>query len=142
MQAAADLEVSDEIADADEAAILKLLSDYNNGELLGPTDRRNLIILIRNDEDEVDGGLVGHTGRGWLFVRMLFVPERLRRQGMAGRLLELAETEAKARGCRGAYIDTINPQARRAYQRAGYEVCGSIENFVPDLHLTWLKKLF
>ncbi|MFY8099437.1 MAG: GNAT family N-acetyltransferase, partial [Allorhizobium sp.] len=90
----------------------------------------------------VDGGLIGYTGRGWLYVELLFVPERLRGQGMAARLLALAEEEARARGCIGAYIDTINPVACRTYERAGYRVFGRIENFTRGLDICWLIKRF
>ena len=110
--------------------------------MLGPTDRRDLFIPITADDGTVDGGLVGYTGRGWLYVEMLAVPERLRGKGLAGRLLALAEDEAKARGCIGAYIDTINPVARRAYERAGYQVFGRIDNFTRGLDICWLIKRF
>ena len=46
-----------------------------------------------------------------------------------GRLLEAAETEAIARGCHGAWIDTFNPQALRAYQRQGYAIFGELPEF-------------
>lgn len=135
------LPLTDIVPDTAREAILSALKAHNN-VLLGPTDRRDLFVPLVDDDGEVDGGLVGYTGRGWLFVEMLFVPERLRRQGMAGRLLQTAEDEAKARGCKGAYIDTINPAARRAYRRQGYEVFGTLEDFTAGLSLTWLRKLF
>ena len=138
----ATLAVTEEIAPDDEAAIRTRLLDYNNTTLLGPTDRRNLAILLRDTDGNVDGGLVGYTGRGWLYVQMLFVPERLRGRGIAGQLLKSAEDEAIARGCRGAYIDTINPVACRTYERAGYQVFGRIENFSNGLDICWLIKRF
>ena len=75
-------------------------------------------------------------------MELLFVPERLRGEGMAGKLLALAEEEARARGCIGANIDTINPVARRAYERAGYRVFGRIENFMKGYDICWLIKRF
>lgn len=134
-----ELKVVEGIPGEESRAILEAIRAHNN-VMLGPTDRREIAIPIRNDKGETDGGLVGYTGRGWLFIEMMLVPERLRGRGMAGRLLQMAEDEARARGCTGAYIDTINPQARRAYQRQGYEVFGKLENFTGDFTLTWLKK--
>lgn len=134
-----DLAIVDDLPAADEANILAGLKAHNN-VMLGPTDRRNLAIPLRNEAGEVDGGLVGYTGRGWLCVEMLYVPERWRGQGLAGRLLQMAEDEARARGCVGAYIDTANPQARRAYERQGYQTFGMLENFIGDFHITWMKK--
>lgn len=135
------LPLSDTVPDDARDVIRKGILDFNT-DMLGPTDRKNLFIPLTDEDGKVDGGLIGYTGRGWLYTEMLFVPERLRGTGTAGRLLQAAEDEAKARGCKGAYIDTINPDARRAYQRQGYEICGAIDNFTGDYAITWLKKLF
>lgn len=132
---------SDTVPETARDAILASIKAHNDS-LLGPTDRRDLFIPITAEDGAVDGGLVGYTGRGWLYVELLSVPERLRGQGMAGRLLALAEEEAKARRCIGAYIDTINPVACRAYERAGYTVFGRIENFSQGQHICWLVKRF
>lgn len=135
------LPLSDTVPETARDAILAGIKAHND-TLLGPTDKRDLFVPITADGGTVDGGLVGYTGRGWLYVELLFVPERLRGQGMAGTLLALAEEEAKARGCIGAYIDTINPVACRAYERAGYEVFGRIANFSRGLDICWLIKRF
>lgn len=135
------LRTSDTVPEAARDAILAGIKAHND-TLLGPTDRRDLFIPITTDDGAVDGGLVGYTGRGWLYVELLSVPERLRGQGVAGRLLALAEEEAKARGCIGAYLDTINPVACRTYERAGYQVFGRIESFAKGLDICWLIKRF
>lgn len=133
--------LSDTVPEAAREAILAAIRAHND-TLLGPTDRKDVYIPITDDHGTVDGGLVGYTGRDWLFVELLSVPERLRGQGMAGKLLALAEEEARARGCIGAYIDTINPVARRAYERTGYTVFGRIENFAKGYDICWLIKRF
>jgi GNAT superfamily N-acetyltransferase len=135
------LSLSDTVPEAARDAILAGIKVHNEA-LLGPTDRRDVFIPISAEDGSVDGGLIGYTGRGWLYVELLFVPERLRGQGMAARLLALAEEEARGRGCIGAYIDTINPVACRAYERAGYRVFGRIENFTKGLDICWLIKRF
>jgi GNAT superfamily N-acetyltransferase len=137
----APLALSDTVPEAARDTILAGIKAHND-TLLGPTDRKDVFIPITADEGSVDGGLVGYTGRGWLYVELLFVPERLRGQGMAARLLALAEDEAKARGCIGAYIDTINPVACRVYERAGYSVFGRIEDFTRGHDICWLIKRF
>jgi len=137
----ASLTLSDTVPETARDAILASIKAHNDA-LLGPSDRRDLFIPIQADDGSVDGGLVGYTGRGWLYVELLSVPERLRGQGIAGRLLTLAEEEAKARGCIGAYIDTINPAACRAYERAGYHVFGRIEDFAKGYDICWLIKRF
>lgn len=135
------LTLSDTVPEAARDSILASIKAHNE-TLLGATDRKDIYIPITADDGTVDGGLVGYTGRGWLFVELLAVPERLRGQGMAGALLARAEEEARARGCIGAYIDTINPVACRAYERAGYHVFGRIEDFANGYDICWLIKRF
>jgi GNAT superfamily N-acetyltransferase len=135
------LTLTDTLPETARDAILSGIKAHND-TLLGPTDRQDLFIPITADDGAVDGGLTGYTGRGWLYVELLFVPERLRGRGLAGQLLTIAEEEAKRRGCIGAYIDTINPVACRAYERAGYQVFGRIENFTRGLDICWLIKRF
>ena len=78
---------------------------------------------------------------GWLYVQWLWVAEGQRGGGLAGRLLEAAEDEARARGCHGAYIDTFNPKALRTYQRAGYTVFGTLPDFPKGRARSFLSKL-
>lgn len=133
------LPVYDTIPDDARDVIRKGILDHND-IMLGSTDRKNLFIPLLDEAGQVEGGLTGYTGRGWLYVEMLFVPPERRGKGLAGALLQRAEDEARARGCTGAYIDTANPQARRAYQRQGYETFGTLENFIGNFSITWMKK--
>ncbi|WP_434710787.1 GNAT family N-acetyltransferase [Rhizobium sp. YTUHZ045] len=121
------------------AAITDALSAFNNSDV-GPSDRQPLVVLIRDTDGKVTGGLSGFTAWGWLVTQMLYIPDTLRGTGIAGKILAKAEDEAKARGCRGAWIDTFNPQALRAYLRQGYEVFGELENFPEGRTRSFLRK--
>ncbi len=60
-----------DVADPEaEKAIRDPLVAYNLARF-GESDKRELIITIRDDENIVTGGLVGHTARGWLYVQLL-----------------------------------------------------------------------
>lgn len=122
------------------AAITDALSAFNKADV-GPADRRPLAILIRDTDGKVTGGLSGFTAWGWLFTQMLYIPDTLRGTGIAGRILAQAEQEARARGCRGAWIDTFSPQALRAYLRQGYEVFGELEDFPEGRTRSFLRKM-
>jgi GNAT superfamily N-acetyltransferase len=135
----ATIELTSSPSGEDLDVILKGLTAYNEAEV-GPAERIPLAILIRDDDGQVIGGLSGYTSWGWLFTQLLFIPEQLRGQGMAARLLDEAEAEARRRGCRGAWIDTFNPQALKAYQRQGYEIFGELPAFVGDRTRSFLKK--
>ncbi|MCY1668184.1 GNAT family N-acetyltransferase [Rhizobium sp. SL86] len=136
-----DLTVTDAITPEDEKAIEAPLVAYNIATF-GKSDKRDLSIPLRNAEGNVEGGLVGYTARGWLYVRLLFIPEAMRGQGLAPRLLQLAEDEAKRRGCIGAYLDTMNPQALKIYQRCGYALIGQHGPLTGDMTISWLHKRF
>jgi GNAT superfamily N-acetyltransferase len=121
------------------AAITDALSAFNNSDA-GPSDRRPLAVLIRDTDGKVTGGLSGFTAWGWLFTQMLYIPDTLRGTGISGTILTKAEEEARARGCRGAWIDTFSPQALRVYLRQGYEVFGELEDFPEGRTRSFLRK--
>jgi len=121
------------------AAITDALSAFNNSDV-GPSDRQPLAVLIRDTDGKVTGGLSGFTAWGWLFIQLLYIPDTLRGTGIAGKILAKAEDEAKARGCRGAWIDTFNPQALRAYQRQGYAIFGELPEFPAGRSRYFLQK--
>ena len=115
------------------------LSAFNDADV-GPADRQALAVLVRNASGSLVAGISGYTAWGWLYVQWLWIADSQRRQGLAGRMLAAAETEAKARSCRGAYIDTFNPIALRAYRRAGYTPFGALEGFPLGRTRTFLQK--
>jgi [ribosomal protein S18]-alanine N-acetyltransferase len=64
---------------------------------------------------------------GFLHLFALDVAEPLRRRGIGTRLIGRVETEARARGLAGVYLEvgTDNVTARRLYERLGYEQDGA-----------------
>lgn len=137
----ATLELTEEPDASELAEVGKALADFNAADV-GPSGRRTLAILIRNDDGTVAGGLSGYTAWGWLYIQWLFVPEALRGQGLAGKMLQQAETEATARGCHGAWIDTFNPLALRAYKKQGFTVFGELPDFPAGRIRAFLHKRF
>lgn len=134
--------VLSDVANAEvEKAIREPLVAYNIARF-GESDKRELNITIRDEDNTVTGGLVGHTARGWLYVQLLFVPETMRGQGTASKLLAMAEDEARKRGCVGAYIDTMNPDALRTYERCGFTKIGTLGPLSSGQSITWLEKRF
>jgi len=133
-----------EVTDTPRAEDLDLLgtslASFNENDV-GPSERTALAVFVRDTDDRVVAGLSGYSAWGWLYVQWLWVAEGQRGGGLAGRLLEAAEDEARARGCHGAYIDTFNPKALRTYQRAGYTVFGTLPDFPKGRARSFLSKL-
>lgn len=125
-------------APEDVAAIGEALARFNDADV-GSAERVPLAVVVRDGETIV-GGISGYTAWGWLYVQWLWVSESRRGEGVAGGMLEAAETEARGRGCHGAYIDTFNPVALKTYQRAGYVPFGALEDFPVGRTRTFLQK--
>ena len=116
---------------ADEAirkAIVEPLVAYNLAKT-GRNDVRPLVLALEGDDGAVVGGLWGRTAYGWLFVELLVVPESLRGRGLGTELMTRAETEAIARGCHNAWLDTFEFQARGFYERLGYTCFGELKDY-------------
>ncbi|MQY49703.1 GNAT family N-acetyltransferase [Rhizobiales bacterium RZME27] len=136
-----ELSILDTWAPEDEKAVETGLVAYNL-DRFGPPGFRKLGIFLHDDDGKIEGGLIGRTGRGWLYTQMLFIPESRRGQGLARTLLTMAEEEARARGCIGAYIDSMNPAAVKIYEKLGYTAVGQLGPFAGEYDITWLAKRF
>ena len=134
------IEISDAPSDDDAARVVGGLVAFNNATV-GPMNRRPLAALLRSD-GAVVGGAIGYTAWDWFYVEKVWVDESLRGQGQAARLLAAGEAEARRRGCKGAWLDTLNPAARRVYEREGYVVCGEIPDFTAGQSRLFLQKRF
>ena len=133
------LELAEEPSASELEAIGHGLRDFNTADV-GPSGRIALAVLVRDTTSKILGGISGYTAWGWLYVQWLWLDDRLRGQGLAGRLLEMAEGEAVKRGCHGAYIDTFNPVALKVYQRQGYVPFGELADFPKGRTRTFLQK--
>jgi predicted N-acetyltransferase YhbS len=85
-------------------------------------------VLARDKEGAILGGLIGGTSYGWLLIKILWVAEDIRSQGLGARIMRLAEEEALNQGCHGAWLDTSSQRARNFYAKLGYETFGMLEN--------------
>ncbi len=109
-----------------EAAIGAGLAAYN-ADRFRPGDTATLDVLVRDDNSgEPVGGLLGHTSFGLFFLDLFYLPEALRGCGLGGRIIALAENEARCRGCTAAFVMTVTFQAPGFYERCGYRRFGEI----------------
>src|SRR5215208_2435853 len=95
------IEICEAPTEAERAAILKPLLEFNRCAV-GDAGHSRVAILIRDDStSEVTGGLWASVFYGWLHVELLCVPAASRGSGIGTALLATAESIAIARNCVG-----------------------------------------
>ena len=97
-----------------------LIRSYNRSKREA-TESEPLNLYVEDDSGQVMAGLVAETFGNWLEIEYLFVKEDLRGQGIGSQLLQQAESEAKNRNCRFAFVNTYQFQAPDFYKRHGYK---------------------
>jgi len=86
-------------------------------------------VVATNEAGQVLGGLLGETFFHWLKISILAVRADARGQGLGTRLMNEAEAVGRQRGCRHAFLDTMEYQAPVFYERLGYQVVGRIDDW-------------
>lgn len=92
---------------------------------------RTFKVFIRNQADEVLGGVVANCFGGWMYISLLWVEKTLRNLGYGTRLMQLVEAEAIECGFQNAHVDTYSFEARPFYERLGYKLFATLENYPP-----------
>jgi|WetSurMetagenome_2_1015567.scaffolds.fasta_scaffold1119791_1 ribosomal protein S18 acetylase RimI-like enzyme len=108
--------------------VYQKLNSYNKKKV-GRFNWRDLDIEATNAKGKCVGGLLSGTYWGWLFVKMLWVEEKHREQGIGTQLLQKAEDLAVKRGCKYVHLDTFSFQAPEFYRKLGFKRFGSLKPF-------------
>ena len=125
-----------------KASILNPLVRFNEIRSGTPMNYRPLAIFLSDPTTgEIVGGLWGEMYFSYLYIDLFFVPEPMRGTGLGRRLITQAEEEAVRRGCRGVWLDTFSWQARGFYEKLGYSVFGTIDDYPPGHQRFFLRKV-
>ena len=89
---------------------------------------RPLKLFVRDDTGMIRGGLLGHIWGGWLHITDLWLDEGARGGGLGWKLMETAEAEARADGCRYVHLDSHSCQAPDFYKKLGHEEFGRLSD--------------
>jgi GNAT superfamily N-acetyltransferase len=120
-------------------AVMAGIRAYNASKA-GAAEYEEWGLYVRDAEGQIKGGLLAETGRGWLHISILWLDESLRGQGLGTQLMETAEAEARKRGCHHVYLDTFDYQARPFYERLGYAVFGTLDDYPLGHQRFYLQK--
>ena len=134
------LTIEDEPAESDKEVVARGLEAFNL--LHAPEDNhQELAVFVRDAETgEIAGGLTGMTFWDWLCIDLLWLRDDVRSHGYGHQLLTTAEDQARRRGCKHAFVDTLSFQAPDFYQRHGYRIYGQLNNLPPGHTRYYLTK--
>ena len=100
-----------------------------------------LAVFARDRNGVLVGGVHGHVNWTWLHVALFWISAAQRRQGLGSSLLRAIETAAIERGCTQAHLDTFSYQARPFYERHGYALFATLEDYPPGHQRFFLRKV-
>lgn len=111
-----------------------------------PTQGEPFVKICRCAKD-ANGKLIGGVLAcsvlwGMLQIVTVWVEDAWRGQGVASRLLEEVEAQAREMGCHMAQLDTFDFQAGEFYEKHGYQVFGTLKDApLGHSHYYMFKKL-
>ena len=106
----------------------ELIRSYNRSKREA-AECEPLNLYVEDEHGQLLAGLVAETFGNWLEIEYLFVKEGLRGQGIGSQLLQQAESEAKKRNCRFAFVNTYQFQAPAFYQKYGYKEVFTMKDY-------------
>lgn len=122
------IQITDTVTEDDQNALLTGLRAYNF-PFLKTSNFGDLAVYWCNEHNEIQGGLIGKIKGEWLCIEFLWMHESLRKGGYGTNLIQAAEQTARERGCLHALVDTLSFQALPFYQKNGYQLQLTLENF-------------
>ena len=108
------------ITEQDKDAIFEQLLKYNLSHIEDKSPQ-DIGIYLEDDNGNKVAGLIGDTHGNWLEIEYLWVNDDLRGQNIGTELMQKAESIAKSRGCKYAFLNTFSFQAPDFYNKLGYK---------------------
>ena len=133
------ISVENDASEADRRLVIDSLVAFNRATAPDPA-RDHVFLFLRDEAGTIQGGLLAEVYFGWMFVAILWVDGARRGGGWGKALLEGAEAVAVSRGCHGVWLDTFSFQAPGFYQKLGYEVFGTLDDYPPGHTRYFLRK--
>lgn len=99
------------------------------------------ILKAVDDFNSIFAGIHCQIGGNWLYIESLWIDKKYRSQGLGKELLSRAEKIAIEKKCFGVYLYTYSFQNPGFYQKFGYNVFGTLENFCNENSKLYMKKI-
>jgi len=97
-------------------------------------------VFLKDEKNNLLGGVTGTTFYGSLYVDSLWVDQSLRHQGWGTKLMHEAEKIGRARGAHFATLNTMDWEALPFYQKLGYTIEFTREGYLKNSKMFMLRK--
>lgn len=128
---------------ADPQQVIQLLEDkiydYNSAQI-DRNDGQLFCKVVRDENNNIVAGIAGWTWADACEITQLWVDEKVSKKGIGEMLLEVAEEEAKSKGCIVILVKTYSFQAPLFYEKHGYKTAYVINEFPKGHHYYALTK--
>ena len=101
---------------------------------------RPFSVFIKDQKQNVFGGISGTTFYGSLYIDSLWIASALRHQGWGTKLMQEAEKIGKERGARFATVNTMDWEALPFYKKLGYSIEFTREGYDKNSKMYMLRK--
>jgi ribosomal protein S18 acetylase RimI-like enzyme len=98
-------------------------------------------IFIKDQDENVKGGISGTIFYGSLYVDSLWVDKTIRHQGWGTQLMVAAEKVGKQQGAKFATLNTMDWEALPFYQKLGYSIEFTREGYEKNSKMFMLRKI-
>nr|WP_262899393.1 GNAT family N-acetyltransferase [Flammeovirga yaeyamensis] len=105
--------------------------NFNNDKVpdLEPIEKEvKFFVFVRNDDQEVIGGIRAICFWNTLHIELLWLSEECRGKGVGKELIDSAEKFAVEHGCEKAFVETTSWQAKPFYEKMGYHHIATIND--------------
>jgi ribosomal protein S18 acetylase RimI-like enzyme len=133
-----------EVSKDDKKRVCDGLYEYNVAQTESLLQRPGIAIdlVLKDDNDQVMGGIFCDTFLYCLYIDVLWVDEKYRNLGYGKKLITEAERIAKESGCKFVHTTTFSYQSPGFYQSRGYETFAILDEYLDGIKQYFLKKRF
>ncbi len=116
------------------------LDEYNE-KFTGEVHSETVASFVKDQHGLVLGGILGEINWDWMYIRGLWVDEKIRKDRWGSRLLQNLEQYAGSKGVYGIRLETSTFQALDFYLKNNYSVFAELSNMPRDHTSYFLKKV-
>ena len=125
-------------SDIDELTLK--LRGYNQQQA-GVNNKQSIGSFIRDLEGNLIGGIFAQLTWGWCCIELLWIAQNYRNHNLAQQLMTSIEQYAQCEGIENFKVETASFQALGFYQKMGYQLYATLDDFPIGHQNHYLKKL-